>query len=504
MVMNGNMNSNNAYPTQELPYPVDALDYQSGAIPNSKTLAPPLTNPVLPTKQSSSSYRSSQQQQQPQKLHQQQPLSVSKSTPEPVEYPMEDFLFTYFQYRYEETVNDTKLNKTFTPYVQFQWCLVLLQYSFQLGFVQRYNINCNLLPRVLNDVEMKKNSTIILEHGIKVLSKLCDLKYGPAFYLMGCLYSHQLDLEFLSQFYENDPVARQIFPKKDGIAVYKKLCQSVPLKKILPLNDKKALEFYLESTQKTNDLLSITFGLYRSGVCLELGKGCDADFKRAMELYELGWRDYKDQLCGYKFGLNVLKGKYSSNNSSIVVKDAIKALHDVDTQQSLFELGKYYDNLGSQSNTSGGQGEEEEEVPSEDESKALMYYFRAAQKGYPLAIWKMGQIYEYGLLRCNVDADRSVAWYSQDMGFPLNLLALSGWLLTGGGSLEADEWQSFQMLERASTSVIGMNTSRIQYGMAIYYRYGIGCAVDKEKVGFYMTRAAKLGNSKAVDFLNTH
>ncbi|KAL6941548.1 hypothetical protein ACO0RG_002682 [Hanseniaspora osmophila] len=501
MVMNGNTSTSNAYPTHDLPYPVETLDYQSGGMANT-TLGPPLSNTLSPIKQSGSPHPAIQQQNQP--------LTVPQGSSEPVQYPMEDFLLNYFQYRYEETVNDTKQNKKFTPYVQFQWCLALLQYSFQLGFVQRYNINCNVLPRILNDVEMKKNSTIILEHGIKVLSKLCDLKYGPAFYLMGCLYSHQLDLEFLSQFYENDPVARQIFPKKDGLTVYKKLCSGVQLKKILPLNDKKALEFYLESTHRTSDLLSITFGLYRSGVCLELGKGSDADLERAMELYELGWRDYKDQLCGYKFGLNVLKGKHRSsshaNDSIVVIKDAIKALHDVDTQQSLFELGKYYDNLGSQEVSKQQQQQQQQQSQDflEKENKALMYYFRAAQKGYPLAIWKMGQIYEYGLLQCSVDADRSIAWYSKDMGFPLNLLALSGWLLTGGGSLEADEWQSFQMLERASTSGIGMNTSRIQYGMAIYYRYGIGCAVDKEKVRFYMTRAAKLGNSKAIEYLNTH
>ncbi|KAH3902109.1 uncharacterized protein SCODWIG_01763 [Saccharomycodes ludwigii] len=369
---------------------------------------------------------------------------------------------------YEQVVKDTKINHKFTLSLQFKWCLVLIYYSFNNSFLQHYNINAVELPRPLNvEEEMVKNQKIILEHSLKVLSKLCSMDYPLALYFMGTLYSHQLDNDL-------NPLLDDTHNDKGNKIV-------VDCKKILPKNDIKALEYYEESAKQ----LEIK-GVYRSGVCYELGKGCPShDIEKSLQYYQTGWFELHDKLCGFKLGSLLLKyNKYDNDNVSF----AIEILKQVNNEQSLFELGKYYELV-------------------KEYQASLEHYHRSATLKYPLACWKMGQIHEFGFSGINnltvIDPIKSFKWYNM-VETPLTLLGLSGWYLTGiPNFLPSDEYKSFELLLKSSK--LGTNRiNKIEYGLAIYYQYGIGCNVDSIKSSQHMYKAARLGHQGAIEFVKNH
>lgn len=385
---------------------------------------------------------------------------------------------------YETIVKDGSL---FTPEIQLKWCETLLEYAFKASFITQYNINAEKLSRKLTSEERLKNQRTILEYSLKILSKLISLNYPGALYLMGTLYSHQPYL-------------------------------NIHVKDILKQNDQKALDYYVKAAD-----LNFPDACYRSGISFEYGRGVKNGMnhtdclKQALHYYKRGVELCNEVNCMYKLGMHYLQGSYSSNKDILLEQDPIKALYwfeqatkSTDSKeisaQALYELGKIYEfdtlspTLQEILNDNG---------VARDINKSIQYFHRCASEcAYPLAQWKLGYCYEFGLLNFPIMAEKSIAWYAKSAmnkprGNSMAMMALSGWYLTGAeGVLKPNDKEAFQWALRASKSSEG-RLSRAEYALGFYYQRGIGTQIDMIKAKQHYEKAVELYHPKAAEALRS-
>lgn len=368
---------------------------------------------------------------------------------------------------YSATVKDSV---NFTPEIQMKWCETLLEFAFDDEFLSHYNINAEKLKRELKPEEMIKNQKVILEHSFKVLTKLITVKWGPALYLMGTLYSHQPYL-------------------------------AIKNKNIVVRNDRKALDYYCRAAKANH-----SDACYRAGVCYEFQKGT-TDVSSPSESLALAFRYYlrgaeqcSNSACMYKLGMFCL---YREDFQDVpqAVSWFKKAVKQRDSPQALYELGKIYEFT---SLSPAVQHLLSEYSITPNPAKALKKFYECATTcDYPLAQWKLGHCYEFGELRLPVVAKKSIAWYakaalSQPKGNAMAMLALSGWYLTGAtGVLQPNDQEAFKWALQSSEASDG-KLARAEYALGYYYERAIGCKHDLEKARFHYERAARIGHSKAI------
>ncbi|AET39196.1 Ack1p Ecym_4117 [Eremothecium cymbalariae DBVPG len=392
----------------------------------------------------------------------------------------------HFYKVYEQAVKDST---RFTPSIQMKWSETLLEYAFLPDFVSKYSINGEKLKRELTTKECQKNKTTLLEHALKVLTKLIKLKYAPAIYLMGTLYSHQPYLK-------------------------------IPADGIVPENDRKALEYY-----KTAAKLQNSDGCYRAGVSYEHGRGILAGLSRrdclsiALSYYEKGAmaREVTSGSCCsmYKLGIYQLHGVVDDESGETIVhQDVSSAIrwferatehHEIVSPQALFELAKIH---------------EYDSLPPElqhilrlqnihtDSLKALELYIRCALKfNYPLAQWKLGHCYEFAELHLPYNPSKSITWYykaatAHPRGNAMAMIALSGWYLTGSpGVLLPNPEEAFNWAVKASETS-ERRLAKAEFTLGFYYEHSIGCIQDLNLTKEHYRRAAQLGHLKAIERLN--
>lgn len=379
---------------------------------------------------------------------------------------------------YKSTIADSP---NFTPLVQMKWCETLLLYAFNEQFTCNYNINAEKLKRQLTTEEMLKNQKIILEHALKVLTKLMTLKYSPALYFMGTLYSHQPYLDI----------------KNKGI---------------VSRNDTKALDYYTKAAK-----LKHPNACYRSGISYEYQRGTDPSLtkemclQKAMYYYERGADKCHDVSCMYKLGMFYLQGIATPHDPKNAIEWFLRASNE-DPQykikkedispQALYELGKIYE-FDSLSNELRELLQRSGITRSSE--KALYYYHRCATKcSYPLAQWRLGHCYEFGELSLPIIASKSIAWYAKaarakPKGNPMAMMALSGWYLTGAtGVLQPNDQEAFSWALKSCQSTEG-KFARAEYALAFFYERGIGCTKDPSKALEHYKCAAQMGHPKAQD-----
>ncbi|XBW36500.1 hypothetical protein QEN19_002077 [Hanseniaspora menglaensis] len=511
--------------SSELPYPLNEDEYEAAEHQRrERQELKTFESPIKPVNSSSPSQRKNVTS-PPQLVSKHSQNSVFSNTS--TIYSKEQAYFQYFGHNYNEVIKDTTKNAYFTPYIQLKWSITLFVFSFHLPFIQHYNINCVELHRPLNDKELLHNSRIILEHAMKVLSRLCssiktnkrefDIGYPMALYFMGQLYSQKLDFDFLLSFFENDPIGAQqcgIY-KVDYNELLKNLQSNLSKNKILPLNDFNAFKYYEkcykalysgEDDSSSDWILCGVSNLFRLSVCLEYGKGCDVNTYRSLQLFYEGWKDWKDPVSGYKLACAIIREDENYEfldemnillNQNSILNVCLKILKELNSPQSNFELGKYYEKLYN-----------EERFNQYDRSTVialtLKSYVRSFDLNYNLASWKLGQIYEFGLCGQPVDMIKSLNFYYKDTTFPLNCLCIAGWLLTGNKEIGfmPDDKESLKWLTQALNCNNGEKYNKIYYGLGIYYQFGIGCQIDLLKSKEYMQKAAQLGHSKAQILIN--
>ncbi|CEP62022.1 Ack1p LALA0_S04e05974g [Lachancea lanzarotensis] len=403
---------------------------------------------------------------------------------------------------YEATINDSP---NFTAEVQMEWCETLLQFAFIEEFIANYNINGDKLKRTLSAAEMLKNQKIILEHALKVLTKLITLQHGPALYLMATLYSHQPYLD-------------------------------VKIQQVIARNDSKALDYYSRAAA-----LDVSEACYRAGVCYEYKRGTPADLngmrcmQKAIHFYEKGALDCDNIACMYKLGMLCLQGVKDAKQRSLLNQDVKVAMSwfsrairrdekvgsapdpksqdstaggakkaDRVSPQAMYELAKLYEFDGlapalQESLTNAGV--------SRNTTKALQYYHRCATGySYALAQWRLGQCYEFGQLNLGVAANKSIAWYAQaatakPRGNPMAMMSLSGWYLTGATNvLKPNNNEAFKWARKASQASEG-KLARAEYAIGFFYENGVGCTADPNAAREHYQKAAQAGHRKAHDRL---
>ncbi|CAR23496.1 Ack1p [Lachancea thermotolerans CBS 6340] len=392
----------------------------------------------------------------------------------------------YFYRVYQVTVDDSP---NFTPKVQMKWCETLLTYSFNTEFVSNYNINSNKLKPRLTPEEALKNQKIILEHALKVLTKLITLQYGPALYLMATLYSHQPYLD-------------------------------IKIQAVIVRNDAKALDYYTRAAA-----LNESEACYRAGVCYEYQRGTPTELdkaqclQKAVYFFDRGATQCGNTACMYKLAMLLLHGvneKYSAQ--AVLQQDVKAAMHwfkkaaaesaptngAVGSPQAMYELAKIYERDGLQPAL---QERLEAAGISRDATRALQYYHRCATLcSYPLAQWRLGQCYEFGQLNLPVAANKSIAWYAkaamaQPRGNPMAMMALSGWYLTGAtGVLKPNNREAYNWARKACQAADG-KLARAEYALAFYSENGIGCTPSLAEAREHYERAAAAGHAKARDRL---
>ncbi|CAL9732737.1 hypothetical protein MOUN0_O04786 [Monosporozyma unispora] len=319
---------------------------------------------------------------------------------------------------YELTIQDYQ---TFTPEIQLQWCEILIQVSRDEAFISQYTINGEKLTYKLNTEQMNRNCNIIIEHSMKVMTKLIRLKYGPAYYLMGCLYSHK----------------------------YK-----VPIT-FLDHDDTKALEYYDKGAK-----LKHSECCYRCGICYEYGKGCVKDINKAIRYYELGAMKCNNYDCMFRLGHIYL---YELQD----VKEGMKwyemaQLHG--SNHACFEMGKIYEFNGLNDKLKFLLNDNK---IFKDYKLSLKYYYRCAMKyNYSLAQWKLGYCYEQGLLGLPINGIKSLSWYYKSVTNNdkiiniMSVLGITGWYITGIPGVMNPNWsQALQWAIKACNTVSGNQTS---------------------------------------------
>ncbi|QLL34812.1 hypothetical protein HG536_0H01870 [Torulaspora globosa] len=371
---------------------------------------------------------------------------------------------------YSQTVADSA---KFTPEVQMKWCETLLEYAFDDEFLSHYNINAEKLKRELRPEERQKNQKVILEHSFKVLAKLIGLKWGPALYLMGTLYSHQPYLQIKN-------------------------------KHIVARNDERALEYYGRAAGSDH-----ADACYRAGVCYELRRGVppstsqDESLVMALNYYRRGADLCDNSACMYKLGMFYLY-RPQFQDAPQAIEWFKRASRRGDSPQALYELGKIYEFSSLAPNI---QQLLTDNGVKRQPSRALKCFYKCAiDCDYPLAQWKLGHCYEFGELHLPVVAKKSIAWYAKaalakPKGNAMAMLALSGWYLTGAtGVLRPNDNEAFRWARESCTASDG-KLARAEYALAYYYENSIGCPRDLAKAKSHYQRAASIGHPKAINRL---
>ena len=382
-----------------------------------------------------------------------------------------------FYHVYQTTVDDSP---NFTCEIQMTWCETLLTFAFIPEFINNYNINADKLKRKLTTEETLKNQKIILEHALKVLTKLITLQHAPALYLMATLYSHQPYL-------------------------------NIKIQSIVPRNDSKALDYYSRAAA-----LDHADACFRAGVCYEFQRGTASDLdksqclRKAAEFFERGASNCGNTQCMYKLAMFALHGvpdeaKPGHNILPQDLKTALAWFHRAEgSPQALYELAKIYERDGL---SPALQDQLRAAGVVRDPARALRYYHTCATRhSYPLAQWRLGHCYEFGQLSLPVVPSKSIAWYAKaamakPRGNPMAMMALSGWYLTGAeGLLKPNNQEACAWAQKACQAADG-KLARAEYALAFFSENGIGCTPNITKAREHYQIAAQAGHVKAQERL---
>lgn len=223
---------------------------------------------------------------------------------------------------------------------------------------------------------------------------------------------------------------------------------------------------------------------YRTAVCCEMGQenggGTRKDPLKAVQWYRRG-AALGDIPAMYKLGMILLKGHMgqAANLSEAIIwlERAAKAA-DADNPHALHELAGIFETAPLTGNG-----------VTRDERYALELYIKAAKFGYRNSQARLGQIYEYGQLGCEIDNRTSIHWYSKAAAQEDHdaELALSGWYLTGSpGILDQNDQEAYLWARKAAMA----ENPKAEFAMGYFSETGIGCPKSFEDAKRWYGRAA--------------
>lgn len=246
----------------------------------------------------------------------------------------------------------------------------------------------------------------------------------------------------------------------------------------LEVNPKEAFQLYT-SAAKMNHAQAA----YRVAVCCEMGTdgggGTRRDHVKAVQFYKKA-ATLGDPPAMFKMGAILMKGllgQQPNRREGIQWLKRAAERADEENPHALHELGSIYENAKS------------DDVIIKDERYAMELFTQAANLGYKHSQSRLGAAYEYGLMGCPIDPQKSIMWYSKaaSQGEHLAEFALSGWYLTGAPPLlEASDQEAYLWARKAASSGL----AKAEYAMGYYTETGIGTAPNVEEAKKWYFRAA--------------
>jgi TPR repeat protein len=245
----------------------------------------------------------------------------------------------------------------------------------------------------------------------------------------------------------------------------------------LQLDVDKAFNLYMQASKQNHAAAT-----YRTAVCYEIGAGTKRDAHRAVQFYRKA-AALGDVAAQYKLGMVLLNGllaQHRNPREAVTWLKRAAANADEENPYALHELGLLHERENIQN-----------EIPSiiHDKEFALDNFKRSADFGYDPSCFKLGQIYEGGLLGVQVNPQKSIYYYSKaaEKGNPEACLALSGWYLTGSeGVLKQSDTEAYLWARKAAD----MGFAKAEYAIGYYAENGIGVEQDLEEARRWYLRAA--------------
>jgi TPR repeat protein len=246
----------------------------------------------------------------------------------------------------------------------------------------------------------------------------------------------------------------------------------------LPADPKEAFTLY-QSAAKLNHAPSA----YRVAVCCEIGQseggGTRQDPLKAIQWYKRA-ATLGDVPAMYKMGMILTKGLMGQAKNPREALTWLKRAADradKDNPHALHELGLLYENAAPN------------DYIIRDDGYALQLYTQAAELGYKYSQFRLGAVYEYGLLGQMIDPRASIAWYSAGaaQGEHQAELALSGWYLTGSDPiLQQSDTEAYLWARKSANSGL----SKAEYAMGYFTETGIGVSPNLEEAKRWYWKAA--------------
>ncbi|KAG0167188.1 hypothetical protein DFQ28_005684 [Apophysomyces sp. BC1034] len=252
----------------------------------------------------------------------------------------------------------------------------------------------------------------------------------------------------------------------------------------LQVDHEKAFSLYVQGSKQNHAGCT-----YRAAVCSEVGAGTRRDTTHAMQFFRKA-ANLGDPAAMYKLGMVLLKGFLGQPRNPREGLSWLKRASqfaDEDNPHALHELGLAYETEG---------------IPSviPDVNYARELFTKAAQLGYAPSQFKLGLAYENGFLNCQVNARRSIAWYSKaaQQGDLESELALSGWYLTGAeGVLAQNDAEAYLWARKSADK----GFSKAEYAVGYYTETGIGTKQNLDEAKKWYMRAAAQNNRRAMQRL---
>ena len=344
------------------------------------------------------------------------------------------------QMPYEHTLELYRQNakKSHDPYVQLEFAKYLIQIAESIAVTEQS-------PR-----DLRKTQQSLLQEGIKWVKRLSTTGLGigrPAY--AEAQY-------FLAECYGNGLFG-------------------------LDIDYDKAFALYVQASKQSHPAAT-----YRAAVCYEMGVGSRKDHNRACQFYRKA-AALGDVGAMFKLAMILLNGSMNTPKNDregfTWLKRAASKAEEGSCPESLHELASLYEK-GSVSSVIA------------DLKYARELYTKAAQLNYAPSQFKLGFSYEYGQMTCEIDARRSIAWYTRaaEQGHVEAELALSGWYLTGSqGVLEQNDIEAFLWAKRAADKAF----DKAEYALGYYYECGIGAAINLGEAYKWYSKAAAQGNERA-------
>lgn len=246
----------------------------------------------------------------------------------------------------------------------------------------------------------------------------------------------------------------------------------------MEINPKEAFQLYTSAAK-----LNHAQAAYRVAVCCEMGMdgggGTRRDHVKAVQFYKKA-ATLGDGPAMFKMGAILMKGllgQQPNRREGIQWLKRAAERADEENPHALHELGSIYENAKS------------DDVVIKDERYAMELFTQAANLGYKHSQSRLGAAYEYGLMGCPIDPQKSIMWYSKaaSQGEHLAEFALSGWYLTGAPPLlEASDQEAYLWARKAASSGL----AKAEYAMGYYTETGIGTAPNVEEAKKWYFRAA--------------